>query len=312
MPCVNLLVFSAGCSQDAETNYQLSLTNRIKNEVLISSSTNVQTRIQNYQSIVVVNYGTFQCEDLNIGNYISSDAKVYNDVSDEQSAEIIQIFKEQVATDVQTLASQDADTFTAIFGKQPDGESISNVTLDLQNNFESLVSVSSVKSALNEMYNTQAIAIYNYGRMGGTNCTINNEIIQTIAVQNVIKAVQTGLLQSETWVDVQTSIETTAMATSGSNISFMYSFLSVGIVVAGIILVAVIRAISGGRRKAAAAAAAAPPPQQAPYPYPPPYPPYAPPPPPPYAQMYPYGPPPPAAMPPTASQVVAADQAVRG
>jgi hypothetical protein len=302
MPCVNLLVFSAGCSQDAETSYQSSVVNKIKNEIVQSSTTDVSTRISNYQSIFIENNGTWECDTLNIGNSITSNTQIYNNVTDDQAAQIVAAFKQQVGTDVQTMATQDADTFTSIFGKQPNGTSVSDVTQSLTNNFESLVSASAIKSVMNQISNSQDIKIINNGRMGGTLCNINNTILQTVTIQNVVKTVQDGLLQSQTWQDVQTNIETTASGTSGSGGSSTIFLIIAGVIAAAVVLVAVIRAISGSNKKkkaatAQAAAAAAPPPA-APY-YPPPYP---------YPPPVEYAP---SQLPATASQATTADRAVR-
>lgn len=216
MPCVSWFLFSAGCENTSKSSVVNNTVTKVFNDVTQTSQQYVSNLVTNWQDIKFINKGIYKCgSGFNISQSLNANMKVANNISSQQASQIKNQLSEQLANDTKTLAQNDPNLWQVIFGKAANTSSITEVTNNLQSEFNNNVKQESIMNVVNSFLNQQNQTITNEGTIEADQCNISQNLLVDIQVSNVLKSIQDSMLSSQVFRDISNKIDTAAKSGGG-------------------------------------------------------------------------------------------------
>lgn len=217
MGCVSFFLFSAGCKNEAKTTVVNNTMTKILNKVTQSSQQSISNLVTNWQDLKfnVGKDGSIKCKQFNIKQNLNGNMKVVNEITSSQASQIKNDLKEQLTNDVKTLAQNDPNLWQSLFGKTVDQSSITEVTNNLQSEFENTVKKESIMNVVNSFVNKQNLEIPINGLIEGDLCNFGQDMLIDIQANNILKSIQDSLLSNAVFRNITNKLETAAKTGGG-------------------------------------------------------------------------------------------------
>lgn len=228
--CINFGLFSGGCKTRAENNVETEMVTKITQQVLLQNQTNVSTIVSNVNAINIIVGGDSYCN-YNIKQSITSNSKVYNNVTLQQAQDINEELKTNFSNNIEAVAISNPDTFSAIFGKQVDVLTVQNVKTKYLTEWDKYIDVKQIANVFNDFINKNTLEIHVKGDIKGKTCNFKQDILQKLQVQNLVTTLQDQLLKSSLFSQLDQDVK----ALSESKTTFPGLFIILILLILGII-----------------------------------------------------------------------------
>lgn len=177
------------------TNKILSINDTVIENVtnIMTSTTNQAVTQLNVNQIITINAGSIDCANLNIGNKVSIDVVVNQEINEVARTQLIAAISNVTEWD----AVQDNTELTGWFSN-PAASQVNDV--EVANYFKSLtqqtLTLERLNTITNSMYIDQEITL-NVNQLSGTNCNITNDVMVKVFVSQALYAVLDAFQSSD-------------------------------------------------------------------------------------------------------------------
>jgi hypothetical protein len=118
-----------------------------------------------------------------------------------------------ISTAITNMITQNSDATAGMLGGASSSGDITNLNTDIQNIVKETTKLESYQSILSQTFNTQDVALVVGGSCNGK-ITQSQKIVANVIAMNVLKAVQTALVENKSTSNVFTQLSQTATAKS--------------------------------------------------------------------------------------------------
>ena len=231
-PCVSFFLFSAGCTNEAKARSENKIVNRISNTITQENKTSIANIVSNINNIRWNIPGGINCAGgINFQQKIDAKVTAINNIDSNQAASIKNDLKETLKQDVASLAKNDPNLWQSLFGKSANQSSITEVQNFLSTEFDNKVSSSVISNAVNSVINANE-NIINAGSISSEReCNAGQDIVANIQLSNIVRNVQSSLLNSNIFREIDQKIKASAETGGGSSRLLTILLLVLGILV---------------------------------------------------------------------------------
>lgn len=184
----------SGCGTNTDTFIRPEVHQEAITNILLSNSVYIRNIIQATQNLIV-NIGKVNCKNFNanISQNININSKVVQNVTIQQTANIVNELKSVVSTDLDRLIDLKSD----LFAGDPELKSRSFVEGKYFQVIENTVTQKSITDIANAVFNSQNATV-NLGDIEGINCDIkvNQDILVNFVATQIITVLQNAIISN--------------------------------------------------------------------------------------------------------------------
>lgn len=229
--CIDLAIFSLGCSVEESTR----IRNNLESKITTSVQTNAKSAIEQVAvvnaSIIIHNSATGRMEcNLNVENTVTGDIQFVAKSNQQVVSTVTEAMKTSLDNALKSLNSQQ----TEFLSKAANGKSITDVVNEMKNSIDTSINTNVINSIIQKIHVGANINFTNDGLIVGNTCNFKNTVALNLFSSAVISQVVQTVLQIDdvasiiSYVEKEVKIENKGLA---SLLKWLIPLLIVGFII---------------------------------------------------------------------------------